>query len=89
MLVDFEIRRKKNLIKSLRRKTPRQRSSDSLQQTKGQDDQSTEERERYKTQETQLTEVIIAQLQILRKKRKHFLLLIDEIDAFARGDRNA
>lgn len=34
-----------------------------------------------------LTDVIIAQLQMLRRKRPHFLLLIDEIDAFARGSK--
>ena len=32
-----------------------------------------------------LTDVIISQLQSLRRKRPHFLVLIDEIDSFAKG----
>ena len=41
------------------------------------------------TLKADMNEVIISQLEKLRKKRPHFLLLIDEIDAFARNNANA
>lgn len=39
--------------------------------------------------EADTTEVIIAQFEKLRRKRPHFLLMIDEIDAFARHYRKS
>ena len=83
-LIDFELRRKTNLIKTLRKKTPRQRSADSDQA------EADEANDNFasKNGKMELIDVIIGQLQTLRRKRPHFLLLIDEIDAFSKGEKD-
>ena len=89
LLIDFELRRKTNLIKSLRKMPPRQRSTDAKKQLPAEEESNNQkEGQKSKTREMALADVIISQLQMLRRKRPHFLLLIDEIDAFARGSKD-